>query len=88
MKINREHIQALSIISSDHMLVYVGTQILRCSTGFSDGAILKPREIEITKDYFVVVILCVVHQILQLKNTGNIRTKKHKKIAEDLSKNL
>lgn len=78
MKINRQHNQA-HIISSDHMLVYFGTQILRCSTGFGDGAIFKPREIEITKDYFVVVILCVVHQILQLKNIHNVRKNKHKK---------
>lgn len=48
---------------------YVGTQILRRSTGFSDGAVLKPGKIEITKDYFLVVIFCIVHQILQLKNT-------------------
>lgn len=69
IKINREHIQAPSIKSSDiHLVVYVGTQILWCSTWFCDGAIFKPGEIEITKDHFVMIILCVVHQILQLKN--------------------
>lgn len=84
-RLNREKVQVLNTLSRHELPFYIGTQILRCSTGFGDGAILKPGEIEITKNYFFVVVLCVVHQIFQLKNTQSMDAKE---MAEELSKQI
>lgn len=45
-------------------VIFTITKVFRSSTGFSDGAILKPGQIEIPQDYFAVVVLCIVHQVL------------------------
>lgn len=48
------------------------TQVFWCSTRLCDGSVLKPGQVEISQNYFVVVVFCVVHQIFQLnKMTEN-----------------
>lgn len=42
------------------------TQVLWCSTGFRNGSILKGRQVEISQNYFVVVVFGVIHQVFQL----------------------
>lgn len=46
------------------------TEVLWCSTRLCDGSVLKPGQVEISQNYFVVVVFCVVHQVFQLNKRG------------------
>lgn len=58
------------------------TQVFRCSTRLCDGSVLKPGQVEISQNYFVVVIFGVVHQIFQL-NKMTDRISYHKLMHTD-----
>lgn len=42
------------------------TQVFWCSTRLCDRPVLKPGQVEISQNYFVVVVFCIVHQVFQL----------------------
>lgn len=47
------------------------TQVFRCSTWLRDWSVLKSGQVEISQNYFVMVVFCVVHQVFQLKRMRN-----------------
>lgn len=47
------------------------TQIFRCSTWLRDWSVLKSGQVEISQNYFVMVVFCVVHQVFQLQRMRN-----------------
>lgn len=53
------------------------TQVFWCATGFCDGPILKSWQIEISQNYFVVVVFCVVHEVFQLCDIGGAQIISH-----------